>query len=115
MMNLTSSFDTSKSSDPILREVKSEKSRRLRENRLSDYRPYPKQAAFHATPGQSGNPRGRPKGSRNKLQEMTVEKLCTLIEDSRSSLWVTPHGHWSNLDGGVVDPVLSWQCRPDSF
>jgi hypothetical protein len=32
-------------------------------------------------PGQSGNPRGRPKGSRNKLQEMTIEKLCDLIED----------------------------------
>ena len=88
--------------------MKSEKSRRLRENRLSDYRPYPKQAAFHATPGQSGNPRGRPKGSRNKLQEMTVEKLCTLIEDSRSSLWGTPHGQWLNLDGVPLEGDAFW-------
>jgi hypothetical protein len=42
MMNLDSSFDTSKSSDRLLQALKSELSRRLRENRLNDYRPYPK-------------------------------------------------------------------------
>jgi phage terminase large subunit-like protein len=47
-MNLDSSSDTSKSSDlRLLKALKSELFRRKSQNRLSDYVPYPKQAAFH--------------------------------------------------------------------
>jgi len=33
-------------------------------------------------PGQSGNPAGRPKGSRNKLEEMFVSALCEDFKDN---------------------------------
>lgn len=33
-------------------------------------------------PGQSGNPAGRPKGSRNKLSEAFIRELCNSFEEN---------------------------------
>jgi hypothetical protein len=50
--------------------------------------------------GQSGNPKGRPKGSRNKLSHrLALDKLVRIMESKRTPAALQIKGNCSRLEG----------------
>src|SRR5215212_8824141 len=103
MMNSTSSWGSSESMPPEVRAMESvgrEKSRRRVENRLAYYRPYPKQARFHAAGA----------GSRERLLMAGNQLGKTLAGGFEAAMHMT--GRYPDWWQGkrFERPVAGWVC-----